>query len=59
MVTEADIVHGLSVLGLHSSSIVIVHSSLRSLLLCDDPDCRCFAALQQRLVTLSTQNTPK
>jgi len=28
-------------------------------LLCDDPDCRCFAALQQRLVTLSTQNTPK
>jgi aminoglycoside 3-N-acetyltransferase len=30
MVTEADIVHGLRVLGLHSSSAVIVHSSLRS-----------------------------
>lgn len=30
MVTEADIVHGLSVLGLHSSSTVIVHASLRS-----------------------------
>ena len=28
-------------------------------LLCDDLDCRCFAALQQRLETLSTQDTPK
>jgi aminoglycoside 3-N-acetyltransferase len=30
MVTEVDIVHGLRVLGLHRSSAVIVHSSLRS-----------------------------
>lgn len=28
-------------------------------LLCDNPDCRCFAALQQRLETLSTQSKSK
>ncbi len=28
-------------------------------LLCDDPDCRCFAALQQRLEVLSTQSRTK
>ena len=28
-------------------------------LLCDDPDCRCFAALQQRLEILSTQSKAK
>lgn len=28
-------------------------------LLCDDPDCRCFAALQQRLEVLSTQSKSK
>lgn len=30
MVTESDIIHGLKVLGLNSSSAVMVHSSLRS-----------------------------